>query len=183
MSFPAGRRLKPAWVVVVTTVARGRLPPQPSQYVAILDAPFARIGVRVHEEQVVGIDYLPMTRPLACPRIRSSRSSASSLGAYLKDPRHQFDLPRGEFGTQFQRRVWDVISAIPSGSTRTYGDVAARLGSAARAVGGACGSNPIPLIIPCHRIVAASGALGGFMHSRAAFPLDIKRWLLAHEAR
>jgi len=157
--------------------------PQPSQYVAILDAPFARIGVRVHEERIVGIDYLPMTAPTCMSANPLVEEFRKQLGLYLKDPRHHFDLPRSEAGTQFQRRVWDLISAIPSGSTRTYGDVAAQLGSAARAVGGACGSNPIPLIIPCHRIVAASGALGGFMHSRAAFPLDIKRWLLAHEAR
>lgn len=167
----------------MTTVARGRFPPQPSQYVAILDAPFARIGVRVHEEQVVGIEYLPMTTPTCMSANPLAEEVRKQLGAYLKNPRHPFDLPRGEAGTRFQRLVWNAISAVPSGSTRTYGDVAAQLGSAARAVGGACGSNPIPLIIPCHRIVAANGALGGFMHSRAAFPLDIKRWLLAHEAR
>jgi methylated-DNA-[protein]-cysteine S-methyltransferase len=57
------------------------------------------------------------------------------------------------------------------------------LGSGARAVGAACGSNPVPVIVPCHRVVAAGGRLGGFMHSRADFSLNIKRWLLAHEAR
>lgn len=167
----------------MSSVARERLSPQARQYAAVLDAPFARIGVRVHEEKVVGVDYLPMTTPTCAAANPLAEEVRKQLGAYLKNPRHQFDLPRGESGTLFQRRVWDVISAVPSGCTRTYGDVARHLRSAAQAVGGACGSNPIPLIIPCHRIVAASGALGGFMHSRAAFPLEIKRWLLAHEAR
>jgi methylated-DNA-[protein]-cysteine S-methyltransferase len=153
------------------------------QYAAILDAPFARIGVRIHEEKVIGIDYLPMATPTCVSANPLADEVRKQLGAYLKDPRHPFDLPQTEAGTPFQRRVWELISAIPSASTRTYGDVATQLRSSARAVGGACGSNPIPLIVPCHRIVAARGALGGFMHSRAAFPLGIKQWLLAHEAR
>jgi len=74
------------------------------------------------------------------------------------------------------------MQRIPAGKTRTYGEVAQELHSSARAVGGACGANPIPLVVPCHRIVASGGSLGGFMGAREeGFELGIKRWLLEHE--
>ncbi|MCC6531877.1 MAG: methylated-DNA--[protein]-cysteine S-methyltransferase [Burkholderiales bacterium] len=111
-----------------------------------------------------------------------AREACRQIRAYLRDPRHRFDLPCAPEGTPFQQRVWAAIARIPSGATLTYGELAAAIGSGARAVGGACGSNPIPLIVPCHRVVAAGGGLGGFMHSRAAPPLRIKGWLLQHEA-
>ena len=72
------------------------------------------------------------------------------------------------------------MCAIPCGHVLTYGEIAAQLGSSPRAVGQACGNNPIPIVIPCHRVVAKSG-MGGFMHHNGGFALDIKRWLLAHE--
>jgi methylated-DNA-[protein]-cysteine S-methyltransferase len=84
-------------------------------------------------------------------------------------------------GTPFRQRVWQLLSRIPPGQTRTYGDVARELGSSARAVGQAVGDNPIPIVIPCHRVIAADGSLGGFNHSRSGYSLDIKRWLLFHE--
>ena len=72
------------------------------------------------------------------------------------------------------------MCAIPRGQTRQYGELAAQIGSSARAVGQACGNNPIPVVIPCHRVVGKSG-MGGFMHHSGGYALDIKRWLLAHE--
>ena len=83
-------------------------------------------------------------------------------------------------GTPFRQRVWAAISAIPRGRTATYGALAAQLGSAPRAVGQACGANPFPLIVPCHRVTAASG-LGGFANAHDGWLLDVKRWLLAFE--
>jgi len=78
--------------------------------------------------------------------------------------------------------VWEAMQRIEAGHTRTYGELARELGSSARAVGGACGANPIPLIVPCHRVIAANRSLGGFMGARAeGFELGIKRWLLEHE--
>ena len=84
-------------------------------------------------------------------------------------------------GTPFRQRVWAALLTIPRGQSRTYGDVARLIGSAPRAFGQACCDNPIPLIIPCHRVVGANGALGGFMHAGDGNPIAIKRWLLAHE--
>jgi methylated-DNA-[protein]-cysteine S-methyltransferase len=76
--------------------------------------------------------------------------------------------------------VWNAIAAIPPGRTRTYTDLARTLKTAPRPVGGACGANRLPLVIPCHRVVAARG-IGGFMNARSGSPLEVKRWLLRHE--
>ncbi len=103
------------------------------------------------------------------------------LLAYCADSSTPIDLPLAIEGTDFQRRVWDQIARIPPGSTATYGELARRLNGEARAVGQACGDNRLPLAIPCHRVVAASG-IGGFAHHRGGAYEAIKRWLLLHEA-
>lgn len=82
--------------------------------------------------------------------------------AYLDGLRRDFDLPLSPMGTEFQKKVWKAMQAIPYGKTRSYGEIAAKLKSSARAVGGACGRNPIPIIIPCHRVLGSGGALGGY---------------------
>lgn len=78
--------------------------------------------------------------------------------------------------------MWYEIGQIPCGETCTYADLAARIGSGARAVGNACGANPVPLVVPCHRVVASRG-LGGFMNASGGFAREVKRWLLDHERR
>ncbi|WP_170417523.1 methylated-DNA--[protein]-cysteine S-methyltransferase [Ruegeria arenilitoris] len=87
--------------------------------------------------------------------------AASQIRAYAEGRLQKFDLPLRVVGSEFQKQVCDLMSAIPFGDTRTYGDIAQDLGCPAQAVGQACGANPIPVIIPCHRVLAASG-LGGF---------------------
>jgi methylated-DNA-[protein]-cysteine S-methyltransferase len=84
-----------------------------------------------------------------------------------------------QHGTPYQQRVWQAISAIPRGQVLTYGDIAAQIGSGPRAVANACGANNIPLIVPCHRVVA-KGGIGGFMQGNKD-GLKIKKWLLKHE--
>ncbi len=158
------------------------IPPRDA-YCAVVATPFAHVGIRTEGEAVVAVHYLGMDVPCVAPRHALAREAVAQIRAYLHDPRHVFELPCAPRGTPHQHRVWDAIAAIPSGATRTYGQLARSIGSAPRAVGGACGSNPIPLIVPCHRVVAAGGGIGGFMHSRTDFPLSIKRWLLAHETR
>ena len=88
--------------------------------------------------------------------------AAEQLGEYFAGERRDFDLPLNPAGTPFQHRVWTEMARIPFGATASYGTLAREVGSVARAVGGACGANPIPIIIPCHRVVAEDGALGGF---------------------
>jgi methylated-DNA-[protein]-cysteine S-methyltransferase len=99
---------------------------------------------------------------------------------YFDGTRASFDLPLAPHGTAFQRRVWDALRAIPCGASRSYGDLARQLGSSARAVGQANGNNPIPILIPCHRVVAALGALGGYSGGEGP---TTKLWLLEHERR
>ena len=104
--------------------------------------------------------------------------AARQLTEYFAGERREFALPLAPSGTPFRLRVWQAMQAIPYGQTRSYGDLARALDSAPRAIGGACGANPIPLVIPCHRVVGAGGALGGFSGGAGC---DTKRQLLALE--
>jgi methylated-DNA-[protein]-cysteine S-methyltransferase len=105
---------------------------------------------------------------------------AAPFAAYFDDPRRRIELPTRLRGTAFQRRVWRRIAAVPAGATCTYGELAQDVGSAARAIGGACRANPCPLVVPCHRVVARAG-LGGFAGDVDGRLLAMKRRLLAHE--
>ncbi len=107
-------------------------------------------------------------------------SARDQIQAYLEGHRTCFDLPLNAIGTAFQKRVWSAMNEIPYGAVQTYGEVARQIGSGARPVGTACGANPLPIIIPCHRVVAAGGGLGGYS---AGCGLDTKRALLALEER
>lgn len=84
------------------------------------------------------------------------------LDLYFDGELTDFDLPLDPYGTPFQKKVWAVMNSIAYGETMTYGDIAKELGSAAQAVGNACGANPLPIIQPCHRVLAAGGKIGGY---------------------
>ena len=142
--------------------------------------PFAVLGIRTAGESLTRIEYLPQGAATLAPVNHFAERVCRQLERYLDDPGFRFDLPFDYRGTDFQCRVWRAIHAIPSGRTLSYADIARRLRTAPRPVGGACGANRIPLVIPCHRVVA-SGGIGGFMHARGGFPLEVKRWLLRHE--
>jgi len=142
--------------------------------------PFAVLGIRTAGESLTGIEYLPQGAATLAPVNRLAERVCRQIERYLDDPRFRFDLPFDYRGTDFQCRVWRAISGIPSGRTLTYVDIARRLRTAPRPVGGACGANRIPLVVPCHRVLGANG-LGGFMNARSGFPLEVKRWLLRHE--
>lgn len=154
--------------------------PIPLEFAARLAAPFAVLGVRVAGERLIAIQYLPREAASLAPQSRFAAEVCRQIEAYLADPLFRFDLPCTLSGTPHQRQVWRAIAAIPAGGTRSYGDIAREISSAPRVVGNACGANPVPLVIPCHRVVAKHG-LGGFMGSRGGLPLTIKRWLLRHE--
>jgi methylated-DNA-[protein]-cysteine S-methyltransferase len=147
---------------------------------ARMATPFGVVGVRTADEAIAEIAYLPRSAGTLAPRNALAERACRQLERYLDDPRFRWDLPLARTGSEFRRRVWRGISAIPAGETRSYGELARSVGSAPRAVGQACGDNPFPLVVPCHRVVAADG-LGGFAHSGARFELSVKRWLLAHE--
>jgi methylated-DNA-[protein]-cysteine S-methyltransferase len=149
---------------------------------AIVPAPFGAIGVRTQDGRVRELVYLQPAFQEKAADNEVAELAAAQVAHYLQDPDFRFALPLFEAGTAFQRRVWSEISAIPRGSVKTYGQLAKTIGSAARAVGQACGANPFPLINPCHR-VTASGGLGGFSNQddENGFHLSVKRWLLRHE--
>lgn len=102
------------------------------------------------------------------------------LDAYFSGSLKHFGVPPSVNGTPFQRAVWQAIAQIPYGQTVSYGDIACAVGSHPRAVGGACGKNPLALVIPCHRVVAQNG-LGGFSSGEDR-ALAVKQWLLQHES-
>jgi methylated-DNA-[protein]-cysteine S-methyltransferase len=148
---------------------------------AKLRAPFAVLGVRTNGRALTELAYLPSGERAQAPADRLAERAVRELERYLHDAEFRITVPLAPAGTAFQKRVWDAILAIPRGESRTYGEVARNVASAARAVGQACGANPIALIIPCHRVIGSRGAMGGFMHEAGGAPIDIKRWLLAHE--
>jgi methylated-DNA-[protein]-cysteine S-methyltransferase len=149
-------------------------------YSAVLSAPSFSIGIACNADEVTGIDYLEPCAEIA-PKTPLAKEVVRQLRAWLKDPRFDFGLPLAPAGTHFQRRVWEQIASIPPGRTLTYGEVAIAIRSGPRAVGNACGANPYPIVVPCHRVVGANHGLGGFARQRGGFLLDVKRWLLNHE--
>lgn len=155
------------------------------RYQAIASGPGFAIGVLCSDEEIVALHYLP-PQPAQAPSNLLAAEALRQIAAYFADPRFEFSLPLRPTGTPFQRRVQAEIARIPSGETRSYGEVAQAVRSAPRAVGGACGANPFPLAIPCHRVIAASGGLGGFSGKQEGsgdWLIEVKRRLLAHEQR
>jgi methylated-DNA-[protein]-cysteine S-methyltransferase len=149
-------------------------------YQAILHTPFAMLGIHCSADALLGIDFLPMSTAAQQPNSAVAHAVCAQLREYVRDPDAAFDVPLALQGTIHQQKIWRALLAIPRGETRHYGELASELHSAAQAVGQACGANPIPIIIPCHRVVSKTG-LGGFMRHADGVSLDIKRWLLAHE--
>ena len=150
-------------------------------YDVVVEFPKFKVGVKTREERVVEIRYLPHTTPLVAAKTNLAKKAAEQLERYRDNPDATFDLPLLVEGSELQRGVWDAMCAIPRGKTRTYGELAKELGADARAIGQCCGDNKLPIVIPCHRVVAADG-IGGFGHATGGYLLEAKRWLLMHEA-
>ena len=154
-------------------------------------SPLGELVLTASDTALKGV-FFPVRRNRSAPEEQSGwveddgRGLASALLArvrrqlteYFEGTRTTFDLPLDAAGSAFERRVWDLLRTVPYGATTSYGELARRLGDprATRAVGAANGKNPIPIIVPCHRVVGARGELTGFGGG-----LDRKRWLLEHE--
>jgi len=163
-----------------SAITRRVAPRRERRFDAVLATPFGKLGIRTDANILAGISFLPDgVRPIE-PTSALAERVCAQVERYLSDPEYRFRLPMKPAGTAFQRRVWNAIAAITPGRTRSYGEIARQLDSAPRAVGQACGENPYPLVVPCHRVVAAGG-IGGFAHAGDGYLLRIKRWLLAHE--
>lgn len=139
--------------------------------------PIGEVTVSEADGAVVALDWGRGRDQTPTPLLRAA---IRQLQDYFDGAASAFDLPLAPHGSAFQRRVWQALSEIPAGQVATYAELARRLGSAPRAIGQANAANPIPLLIPCHRVIATGGALGGY--SGAGGPAT-KRWLLAHERR
>jgi methylated-DNA-[protein]-cysteine S-methyltransferase len=149
---------------------------------AVIAAPFGRVGFILEGDAITDISFLDKNIPLSSPHTPQARKVSRALKSYFGNPGMTFRLPLKLDGTPFQQRVWRALQRIPAGKTLSYGVLAKKLDTSARAVGNACRANPVPIIVPCHRVVASDG-MGGFMGKRAGAPLDLKHWLLAHERK
>lgn len=141
--------------------------------IASLETPVGMLSVHERDGAIVRLDWSTD----GSGKSSLLNAALDQLRAYFAGELQVFDLPLQVDGSDFQRAVCDAMSAIPFGETRTYGDIARDLGGAAQPVGNACGANPIPVIIPCHRVLGANG-LGGFS---GAGGVETKVELLKHE--
>jgi len=124
-----------------------------------VSTPLGYISVFEEEDHLVAVEFGRAPDDVPSPLLAEARKQIDS---YFDGAMVSFDLPMKPEGTPFQKRIWQRMRAIPCGSTIPYGDIAKELATASRAVGNACGRNPLPIVIPCHRVVGASGALGGY---------------------
>jgi methylated-DNA-[protein]-cysteine S-methyltransferase len=149
-----------------------------------MDSPIGRLEIIAHGELIVGLTIerggeLPHD---STPEKKSSVLVAATrqLGEYFAGKRREFSVPVSLAGTPFQNSVWNALTQIPFGAVRSYGDVGMTTGrsTAGRAVGGAVGANPVPIIIPCHRVLASDGRITGYSGGNG---IPTKVWLLDHE--
>jgi len=147
--------------------------------ICLIDSPVGRLALEADGETLTGVRWIssgeraPREKPTAI-----LKETARQLDRYFARKLQRFDLPLAARGTDFQKSVWKMMCEIPYGETATYGGMAMALGSGPRAVGTACGRNPIPIIVPCHRVMGSGGREGGFSGGQG---LPTKRKLLAIE--
>jgi methylated-DNA-[protein]-cysteine S-methyltransferase len=141
-----------------------------------IDSPLGRLCLVEEDGRLTAVEWRgDVARGQETPLLLEAKAQ---LDAYFAGRRTTFDLPLAPHGSPFELSVWRLMSAIPYGETRSYGEIAAALAAAARDVGQACGSNPLPIFIPCHRVLAAGGALGGYSGGKGT---ETKRQLLVLE--
>jgi len=139
------------------------------------NSPIGPLALFEADGAIVAVDWGFLPENDETPLLLKARDQ---LEEYFDGKRTGFDLPLAPHGTAFQQKVWAALSRIPFGQTKSYGELARELGTAARALGGACGRNPIPVIIPCHRVLGANGAMGGYSGIDG---VETKEFLLRHE--
>jgi len=154
--------------------------PLPAEMQTVLySSPVGPLSIHISNKFVVAIRFNARIKPEPASYIGTAKQVLIELDRYFMDPGFQFSVARLPRGTVFQHRVWDALLELAPGETMTYGALAGRLSTSPRAIGGACRANPIPILIPCHRIVGSRNA-GGYM-GREKKNIDIKSFLLAHE--
>ena len=147
--------------------------------ICYVDSPVGRLALEADRDVLTGVRWVDDADTAgAATGTGVLKEAARQLDLYFARRLTRFDLPLAARGTDFQKRVWAAMCEIPYGETATYGGLAMALGSGPRAVGMACGRNPIPIVVPCHRVLASGGREGGFSGGRG---LPTKRQLLAIE--
>jgi methylated-DNA-[protein]-cysteine S-methyltransferase len=147
---------------------------------AVIDSPIGKLGLHARGDLLVKIEFLPEHAAIVEPEDSFLKSIAGLLTDYFHNSSKALDVPVAMQGTDFQKRVWHELQNIPAGHVLSYGQLAERVASSPRAVGNACRENPIPVVVPCHRVVAADH-MGGFSGQRSGPMVDKKQWLLTHE--
>lgn len=154
------------------------------QYIPELDAtlcwPLGKLGIVLTGDAISRLLFLEHDAPDVTPRHPVARRAVDAVRRYLEQPGASPCVPIELQGTAFQKKVWRALRTLGPGEVISYGALAKRLGSGARAVGNACRNNPVPLLVPCHRVVAQNG-IGGFSGAQTGPMMAIKTWLLAHE--
>lgn len=148
---------------------------------AVIKTPFTKMELIFENGYLISVDFF-CTKNLSPPVSENAKRVCQQIDDYCCKQllKFEFDVLLKPEGTAFQKRVWRALQKIPAGQVVTYGELAQRLKTSARAIGNACRANPVPLIVPCHRVVAKSG-LGGFSGVEQGAPLKIKSALLEHE--
>ncbi len=147
----------------------------------VLPSPLGRLGGCLEGGRLCRIEYLGQDVLLKPASSVAGKRVVAALEAYFSNGCQILELPPMALaGTPFQQRVWQALCAIPAGTTVTYGELAECIDSGARAVGGACRENPVPILIPCHRVVGKTDS-GGYSGHRQGPMMARKYWLLAHE--
>lgn len=149
-------------------------------YSAVFNTPIGKIGIKTEFEKLISVNYLPETVKNFKEKEYFVKEVITQLQAYFSQPQFHFTLPINPEGTLLQKEIWHALRNIPKGTTTTYGSLAESLTTNPRVVGNACRKNPIPIIIPCHRVVAANN-LGGYSGQTQGDLIKIKKWLLHHE--
>ena len=144
----------------------------------IIDSQIGEIAVFAENEKIIRLDLKTKEKADSAITEKVLLKAEKQLSEYFSGERKTFDLEFEFSGTDFQKAVWNELLKIPFGKTKTYGEIAKAIRNpkASRAVGSACGKNPIAIIVPCHRVLGANGKIGGF-----AFGTETKEWLLGHE--
>lgn len=150
------------------------------EFDAVISIPFCHLGLKLSEGQLVSCEYLKPGSKVFQLNNPDVSKILEQIQNYVKDSAFCFQVNVKTEGTEFQKKIWKKLTEIPAGTVLTYGELARQVSSSARAVGNACRANPAPLIIPCHRVVSATG-IGGFAGTTSGYLVDIKRQLLKHE--
>lgn len=153
---------------------------QAPQLDATVNWPLGLLGILMDGSAISRLLFLEVDAAEVKPRNAAAKRAARAVKCYLENPQKIPAIPIDLKGTQFQLTVWHALQQLKPGQVVSYGELAKRLGSGARAVGNACRHNPVPVLVPCHRVVAKN-SMGGFSGKQSGLMMDIKTWLLAHE--